>query len=115
MAEASVCMACGACCASFRVSFYWGECDDAPGGVVPSAVTEPLTPQLCAMKGTNSATPRCEQLQGEIPGALCRIYPVRPSTCHDMQPYRADGSVNPQCNRARLKHGLVPLAEPQPL
>lgn len=109
MEKTPVCMDCGACCASFRVSFYWGECDDAPGGWVPSALTEQLTPYLRAMKGSNCASPRCEQLQGEVPGALCRIYPQRPSTCHDMQPYLDDGTVNPQCSRARAKHGLEAL------
>jgi hypothetical protein len=28
------CVSCGACCAHFRVSFYWAEADDAPGGIV---------------------------------------------------------------------------------
>ena len=43
MSEINPCMTCGACCAYFRVSFYWAEADDA-GGPVPSALTEPLTP-----------------------------------------------------------------------
>ncbi len=107
----SVCEHCGACCASFRVSFYWGEADDAPGGWVPAEVTERLTPHLRCMKGTNSATPRCDQLVGEIPGARCRIYPQRPGTCHDMQPYTVDGQVNPQCSRARAHYGLPPVPE----
>ncbi|WP_374212354.1 YkgJ family cysteine cluster protein [Thiothrix subterranea] len=29
------CMTCGACCASFRVSFYWGETDAAPLALYP--------------------------------------------------------------------------------
>ena len=28
------CTSCGACCAHFRVSFYWGECQSG-GGLVP--------------------------------------------------------------------------------
>ncbi len=52
MSEINPCMTCGACCAYFRVSFYWAEADDA-GGLVPSALTEPLTPFLRCMSGTN--------------------------------------------------------------
>lgn len=47
------CMHCGACCAYFRVSFYWAEMVSG-GGVVPDELTEPLTPFLSCMKGTNS-------------------------------------------------------------
>ncbi|EER5964904.1 YkgJ family cysteine cluster protein, partial [Escherichia coli] len=37
------CMTCGACCAFFRVSFYWAEADDA-GGKVPVSLTEQISP-----------------------------------------------------------------------
>ena len=107
----SVCRHCGACCASFRVSFYWGEADDAPGGWVPSDITEKVSPYLCCMQGTNAAAPRCDQLQGDIPGAICRIYPLRPSTCHDMQPYTINGQVNEQCTRARAIYGMPAVPE----
>ena len=40
MSEVNVCQPCGACCAHFRVSFYWAEADDAPGGFVPAALTD---------------------------------------------------------------------------
>ncbi|MGN2398423.1 YkgJ family cysteine cluster protein, partial [Klebsiella quasipneumoniae] len=50
MSEINPCMTCGACCAYFRVSFYWAEADDA-GGLVPAALTEPLTPFLRCMSG----------------------------------------------------------------
>ncbi len=93
------------------MSFYWGEADDAPGGWVPAETTEQLNQHLRCMRGTNSASPRCDQLQGDVPGALCRIYPLRPGTCHDMQPYTADGRINGQCTRAREKHGLLPVPE----
>ncbi|EKJ0223351.1 YkgJ family cysteine cluster protein, partial [Escherichia coli] len=29
MSNPNPCMACGACCAFFRVSFYWAKVDDA--------------------------------------------------------------------------------------
>lgn len=49
MSDLNPCMSCGACCAYFRVSFYWAEADDA-GGSVPAQLTEPVTPfyAVCA-------------------------------------------------------------------
>ncbi|VEA73945.1 Flagellin N-methylase [Serratia rubidaea] len=77
------CVSCGACCAYFRVSFYWAEGDDG-GGVVPSALTEPLTPFLRCMQGTNSKSPRCTALDGEIGRAVsCSIYLNRPTPCRE--------------------------------
>lgn len=63
MSEINPCMTCGACCAYFRVSFYWAEADDA-GGLVPAALTEPLTPFLRCMSGTNQRQSRCAALSG---------------------------------------------------
>ncbi len=56
MSEINPCMTCGACCAYFRVSFYWAEADDA-GGLVPSALTEPLTPFLPPISARAAARP----------------------------------------------------------
>ncbi|ENJ4382725.1 YkgJ family cysteine cluster protein, partial [Salmonella enterica] len=42
MSVLNPCMTCGACCAYFRVSFYWAEGDDASGRV-PASLTEPVT------------------------------------------------------------------------
>lgn len=73
MSEINPCMTCGACCAYFRVSFYWAEADDA-GGLVPSALTEPLTPFLRCMSGTNQRQSRCAALSGDIGDAVhCTI------------------------------------------
>lgn len=108
--SANPCLACGACCATFRVSFYWTEADDAPGGSVPVALTEALTPHLRCMRGTSSGTPRCVALDGEIGGPVaCTIYPLRASPCREFEVFEADGQVNPRCNRARERHGLPPL------
>lgn len=93
----------------YRVSFYWAEADDAPGGWVPADKTEQLTPTMRCMRGTSSKTPRCEQLQGEIPGALCGIYENRPSVCRELEPYDADGKPTGQCARARAAHSLLEL------
>lgn len=43
MSVLNPCMTCGACCAYFRVSFYWAEGDDASGRV-PASLTESITP-----------------------------------------------------------------------
>lgn len=115
MEQVSVCHTCGACCATYRVSFYWGEADDAPDGWVPAALTQQLTPHLRCMRGTSTESPRCEQLQGDIPGAICRIYPQRPSPCRELEPYDIEGKVSPQCARARARHGLAPLPELPPV
>src|SRR5690606_33534367 len=95
------CQQCGACCAQFRVAFYWGESDEAPGGTVPSALTEPLRPNVLCLRGTNGARPRCEALLGDIGGQVgCAIYAQRPSPCRKVMP------GDPQCMRARRAHGL---------
>jgi Fe-S-cluster containining protein len=38
----SPCQSCGACCASYRVSFPCHEVDDLPGGSVPAALVEEI-------------------------------------------------------------------------
>lgn len=117
MESASPCLNCGACCAAFRVSFHWLEADDAPGGWVPVAQTEPLNAHLRCMRGTNTKAPWCSQLQGGVPGGRCAIYEQRPSPCRELEPYGADGQPHPQCQKARAVHGLPPLpvqAAPHP-
>jgi hypothetical protein len=99
------CQACGACCASFRVSFYWGEADDAPGGIVPAQLTEAVSPHLRCMKGTAGKPARCVALEGELGKRVsCRIYPLRSSTCREFDVLEEDGSANSRCAvlRARL-------------
>lgn len=104
------CLACGACCTSFRVSFYWGEADDAPGGFVPVALTEQLTPYRRCMRNDRAALPRCVALAGEVGRHVgCTIYERRPSPCREFDAFAPDGSVEPRCNQARARHGLPPL------
>lgn len=93
------CLHCGACCAHFRVSFYWAE-----GQALPEALTERLTPVLACMAGTNSAAPRCAALTGAIGGATaCSVYADRPSPCREVL------AGDDKCARARARHGLAPL------
>lgn len=95
------CQRCGACCAVFRVSFYWAEADDAPGGTVPVEMTEPVGPLHRCMRGTARAPVRCTALQGRVGEYVeCGIYAQRSSTCREVQPGDA------QCLKARRAHGL---------
>jgi Fe-S-cluster containining protein len=96
------CQRCGACCASFRVSFYWAEADDASGGTVPVALTRPLTPHTRCMQGTEALPVRCVALQGEVGRDVrCGIYSQRSSTCKAVQP------GDDQCVRARRQHSVA--------
>ena len=96
-----VCQHCGACCAAFRVSFYWAE-SEANG--IPSALTQRLNPWMSCMAGTQQPAPRCLALQGEVGKAVaCAIYERRPSPCKEVMP------GDDKCQRARARHGLPPL------
>jgi Fe-S-cluster containining protein len=76
------CTTCGACCAQFRVSFYWSESDAHPGGRVPAAFTVAVTPHRLAMRGTEGRSPRCAALEGEVGEPVrCTIYEQRPTPC----------------------------------
>ena len=111
-AIANACMECGACCAAYRVSFYWTEGDDA-GGTVPAALTQDLPPHRRCMAGTDAHAPRCVALRGEVGSAVsCSIYGQRPSTCREFIRDGQDGRDSPECTRARAKFGLPPLRRP---
>ena len=98
------CQTCGACCAHFRVSFYWAEADDAPGGMVPANLTEAISPHLRCMKGTASKPARCVALEGEVgQWVSCTIYAQRPSTCRGFDVLEADGSPNARCTKLRAQ------------
>nr|WP_252492504.1 YkgJ family cysteine cluster protein [Escherichia coli] len=94
MSNLNPCMTCGACCAFFRVSFYWAEADDA-GGTIPARLTEQISPFHRCMSGTNQKNPRCIALAG-TPGknACCTIYKNRSSTCREFAMSGENGVVN---------------------
>lgn len=95
------CLSCGACCAYFRVSFYWAE-----GEVMPPEMVEPLTAVYSCMQGTNQSQPRCVALAGTVgENVSCQIYMQRSSSCKEVQ------AGDAQCNKARSAHGLIPLIE----
>ncbi len=99
------CISCGACCARFRVSFYWAETDEHPNGTVPFALTIPIAPNLVAMRGTERKPIRCVALQGELGKQVgCAIYPQRSSTCREFT------QGEERCNQARSDIGLPPIS-----
>lgn len=78
---ADACLSCGACCAYFRVSFYWAE-----GMNMPEHYTEPVTAVYSCMCGTNQSQPRCVALEGEVGQQVsCGIYELRSSSCKEVQ------------------------------
>ncbi|WP_447592337.1 YkgJ family cysteine cluster protein [Aquipseudomonas campi] len=108
----SPCLSCGACCAYFRVSFYWGECQSA-GGSVPDQLVEQVSPIHVAMQGTCSKPARCVGLLGDVGGAVrCTLYAQRSSTCREFDASWENGVANPHCDAARAAHGLPPLTPP---
>lgn len=111
---ANPCLRCGACCAHYRVSFYWSEADPRAGGAVPAELTEPITPHRSAMRGTLTAPVRCTGLDGEVGGAVrCTIYDRRPSPCREVEPWDENGEPDEKCSKARAAHSLPPLG-PRP-
>ncbi|TFW15443.1 YkgJ family cysteine cluster protein [Duganella callida] len=95
------CQSCGACCAVFRVSFYWSESTLHPDGAVPAHLVTAVSPHHVAMNGTLQTPVRCVALSGEVGRCVsCDIYPARSSTC------RSVDAGDAQCLRARAAAGL---------
>lgn len=126
MHQLNPCLECGACCAYFRVSFYWGESDPEQGGQVPPELTEPVSSFRSCMKGTNTARPRCAALRGEVGRTtFCAIYDRRPSPCRQFGPGQEFNSFEEyqaaleRCSLTRRAFGLPPAdaawSKPQPL
>lgn len=112
MSETNPCLACGACCAYFRVSFFWGECQSA-GGSVPDEQVIQVSPHLVAMRGTETKPARCNALLGDVgQGTRCTQYAQRSSTCRDFEASWVNGEHNPRCDDARKAYGLPPLTPP---
>lgn len=101
-----LCLSCGACCATYRVSFYWAESDAHPHGTVPEHLTTPINSFYVAMRGTEYAPVRCIALTGEVGCQVsCSIYTQRSSTCHSVM------VGDEQCLKARQRHqlSLIPV------
>jgi Fe-S-cluster containining protein len=110
-----ICQSCGACCAAYRVDFHPAELEGgafAWEGGIPTALTVPVTAQLVRMQGTDTGSPRCIALEGEIGVAVrCSRYAQRPSPCREFNPLAELGIADSACARARQRHGLVPLPQ----
>lgn len=112
MSDSNPCLRCGACCAHFRVSFLWGECQSA-GGVVPDDRVVLITPHRVVMLGTESKPVRCTALLGEVgEGVRCTLYEQRSSTCREFESSWVNGEHNAHCDDARCTYGLPPLTQP---
>jgi Predicted Fe-S-cluster oxidoreductase len=110
------CIQCGACCAFFRVSFYWEETTAADPNGVPTQTTEELDEFLQCMRGTNQPHPRCQMLTGKIGEKVaCAIYARRSSTCREFGLHiekaqlQIDSEGLQRCNEARQAWNLPPL------
>lgn len=109
------CQTCGACCASFRVSFHWREAeanpDDQSDRSVPLEYTQDLDLNQRCMKGTNDKhRPSCSALMGKVgTSAHCIIYLNRPTPCRNFTASFENGYRNERCDEARAKHGLKSL------
>jgi len=107
MVPSSTCLVCGACCASYRVSFHWSEADPEQGGRVPPELVEPVDFHFVCMRGTSRLGGRCQALRGEVGRKVsCAIYDRRPTTCREF------GDDVTRCDEARDMQALSPLEEP---
>jgi uncharacterized protein len=107
------CQSCGACCAYYRVSFYWRELADGQNPLgVPEELTEPYTDFRVCLKGTNlKHRSRCVALEGKVGEQVaCNIYSLRPSPCREFAASFENGMRNSRCDEARAKYGLAPLS-----
>jgi len=110
MSENNPCLTCGACCASFRVSFYWAETSAGQKNGVPVELTENVNDFYSCMKGTNSKTPHCIALEGQVGREVsCKIYEQRSSTCREFNIIDASGNIDAHCTKARARYGLLPV------
>jgi Fe-S-cluster containining protein len=99
------CVTCGVCCASFRVDFSTME-TQAEGGSVPDGLAVEVTGHIARMRGTDHSPPRCAALTGKLGERVaCGIYEWRPSPCREFE------AGSEACQRARVRHGLPPLAD----
>ena len=105
------CLSCGACCATYRVTF--AEKETRVGHRVPLKEVEELGRGLLAMRGTNKKhRPACECLGGRVGKRVsCRIYENRPSPCREFDASYERGVPNERCDQARRRHGLPPLTK----
>jgi Fe-S-cluster containining protein len=112
--EKKPCLKCGACCAYYRASFYWAECDDTVENGVPNNLTKRMDANRRMMLGTGGPEPRCIALLGTVGVEVrCTIYARRASICRSFIPSWENGAHNPRCDKARIAWHLEPLTPEQ--
>ena len=100
------CRRCGACCAAFRVSFYWAG---AEAFALPASLVEQISPWYACMVGSNAALPRCQALEGEVGRSVrCTVYAQRPAACREVQ------AGDDKCQAARQRYGLPAIVAVEP-
>jgi Fe-S-cluster containining protein len=112
--EVHPCQKCGACCAYFRVNFYWREAEPTDTQkAVPQGLWVEASDNLRCMKGTDQKhNPKCVALKGRIGKFVaCSIYTHRSSTCKKFEASYENNTHQPRCDEARAKHGLRPLTK----
>ena len=92
-------MTCGACCAFFRVSFYWAEGDDA-NGTVPASLTEQYPLFTDAWVALTRKTPDVLPLQEH----LAKMHSVR---YMKIAPLHAETSPCQVRTAKSMKHAIV--------
>ena len=108
------CQKCGACCAFYRVSFYWREAEplDTTNPVPEGFWKESSDNQRCLIGTDQKHKPKCTALGGKIGEFVyCTIYENRPTPCRNFMASYENGYHNPRCDEARAKHGLRPLCK----
>ena len=99
-AIAQICRSCGACCAYSANWPRFSTEEDAALDLIPRELVN------AAQSGMRCDGDRCAALAGRIGIATsCTIHDVRPEVCRTCMPGDAE------CNMARSRHGLPPLAE----
>ncbi len=112
--ELHPCQSCGACCAAFRVAFYWREAEAKEHAIaVPSGMWDEGNQFQRSMKGTGDKHhPKCVALKGVVGRRVeCSIYENRSSTCRKFEASYENGMKQIRCDEARAKHGLRPLSK----
>jgi uncharacterized protein len=95
----SPCQACGACCAFSQNWPRFTTEEDAALELIPESFVN------ARQSGMRCDGDRCSALSGRIGVATsCMIYAVRPQVCRVCMPGDAE------CNLARRRHALPPLA-----
>jgi len=95
----SPCLSCGACCAYSETWPRFTIEDDAALELIPPSFVN------SKQSGMRCAGDRCSALSGQVGVATsCKVYAMRPEVCRTCMP----GDV--ECNLARRRHGLSPLA-----